>query len=63
MSHMVYFPNGLHTFICGLHREQANWGAETVQQEKELREPELSDTREPIIEQQKEEKVGEIFPP
>jgi len=29
---------------------------------KELREPELS-TREPIIEQQKEEKVGEISPP
>ena len=38
------------------------WGAETVQQEKELRKPELSDTREPI-EQQKEEKVSEISPP
>ena len=49
--------NGLHTLICGLDREQANWGAETVQEEKELREPELSDTREQINEQRKEEMV------
>ena len=62
MSHMLYFPEWF-THICGLHREQAHWGAETVQQAKELREPELSDTSEPIIEQQKEEKVGEISPP
>ncbi|XP_015754657.1 PREDICTED: uncharacterized protein LOC107334240 isoform X2 [Acropora digitifera] len=36
--------------------ERAHWGGQTVQQVKELREPELS-TREPIIEQQKEEKI------
>ncbi|XP_074610639.1 uncharacterized protein LOC141864685 [Acropora palmata] len=53
-------PNQIHDL--SQQTEQAHWGGETVQQVKELREPELS-TREPIIEQQKEEKVGEISPP
>ncbi|XP_074630054.1 uncharacterized protein LOC141888901 isoform X4 [Acropora palmata] len=47
-------PNQIHDL--SQQTEQAHWGGETVQQVKELREPELS-TREPIIEQQKEEKI------
>ena len=36
-------------FICGLDREQqARWRAERAQQEKELRESERSDRREPL---------------
>ena len=63
MSHMVYFPEWFTDFHLWSSQGTGTLGRRnSPASERLLREPELS-TREPIIEQQKEEKVGEISPP